>query len=126
MVAKTLAANPVTLVVKSLPESGKPGNFNGAVGQYQIESSLDKSETQAGDPVTFRVRISGQGNINTLQTPALPKSEDFKIYDSSTSTNISKERLVVEGQKVTETVFVSRKAGSFTIPALTFSYFDPK
>ena len=126
VVSKTLSTDSVKIVVKALPETGKPASFSGAVGQYSIESSIDKPEVEAGNPVTFRVRISGQGNINTLQPPALPKSNDFKIYDSSSSTNISKERLIVEGEKVTETVIVPKKAGTFTIPALSFSYFDPK
>lgn len=124
IVSKTLATDPVKVVVKALPEEGKPSGFSGAVGKYDIESSLDKTEVEAGNPITLRVRISGRGNINTLQAPTLPTFNDFKIYDSSSFTNVSKERLVVEGEKVTETVIVPKKAGVFTIPALSFFYFD--
>ncbi len=122
---KSIPAQPIQLTVKALPELDKPSDFSGAVGQYRIESSIDKKEVEAGTPVTLRVRISGQGNINILQTPAVPKLEDFKIYDSSSSVNISKERLVVEGEKITETVLVPKKAATVIIPALGFSYFDP-
>lgn len=126
VVSKLMPADPVKVVVKALPTENRPVSFNGAVGQYEISSSLDKSEVEAGNPVTFRVRISGKGNINTLQSPSLPKSSDFKIYDSSSSSNISKERLVVEGEKVTETVIVPRKPGTYTIPSVAFTFFDPK
>ena len=121
---KAIPTQPVSLIVKALPEAGKPSNFNGAVGDYQIESSVDKTEAEEGTPVTYRVRIFGRGNINTVETPALPKMEDFKIYDSSSSAHISKDHLVVEGDKVTETVLVPKKAGAYTIPSLEFSYFD--
>ena len=116
----------MSVTVKALPDQGKPANFSGAVGDYLIESSMDKKEAEAGTPVTYRVRVAGEGNINTVETPALPKMEDFKAYDSSSSVHIQKDRLVVEGEKVTETVLVPKKAGTYTIPALNFSYFDPR
>ncbi len=126
VISKALAADPVRIVVKVLPEVAKPLDFSGAVGQYQLESSLDKTNVEVGDPVTLRVRVYGQGNINTVQDLKLPKMDDFKVYDSSSSTNISKERLVVEGERITETVMVPRKPGTYEIPSMTFSYFDPK
>ncbi|MGH7197182.1 MAG: BatD family protein [Candidatus Omnitrophota bacterium] len=124
--SKKIPTDPILLTVRALPEKGKPAGFSGAVGDYKLESSIDKSQVEVGTPVTYRLRISGQGNINTLQMPAFPPIVDFKIYDSSSSANISKNRLIVEGEKVTETVLVPRKAGTYTIPALAFSTFDPK
>ena len=122
--SKTLPTQPVSLVAKALPEAGKPANFSGAVGNYRIESSVDKTEAEEGTPITYRVRISGDGNINTVETPSLPKMDHFKVYDSSSSVHISKEHLVIEGEKITETVLVAKKAGAYTIPPLEFSYFD--
>ena len=124
--SKSLSTEPVTVTVKALPETGRPESFSGAVGEYAIESSIDKRQVEAGDPVTFRVRVSGRGNINTVQTPPPAAMEDFRIYDSASSANVRKERLVVEGEKTTETVLVPRKPGTYTIPPLEFSFFDPK
>lgn len=126
VVPKVLRADSVKIIAKALPETGKPAGFTGAVGRYEIESSIDKNRVEAGDPVTFRVRIKGQGNINTVQTPKLPKMDDFKVYDSSSSANILKERLLVEGEKVTETVIVPRKPGTYEIPPISFTYFAPE
>jgi hypothetical protein len=122
---RSIPTEPLKLVVKALPEAGKPAGFNGAVGSYRIESSVDKKEVEAGNPVTYRVRVTGEGNLNTLQPPSLPPLPDFKIYDSSSSANISKNRLIVEGEKVAETVLVPKKAGTYTIPDISFVYFDP-
>ncbi len=126
VVPKTLRADTVKITAKALPESGRPKSFSGAVGQYDMEMNVDKTEVEVGDPVTLKVRVWGQGNINTLQTPPLPKMDDFKVYDSSSSTDLSKERLIVEGEKITETVIVPKKPGTYQIPALRFSYFDTK
>lgn len=126
VVPKLVPTEKVTLTVKALPDKGKPDNFTGAVGRYEIDSSIDKSQVEEGTPVTYKIRIFGQGNINTVDVPVLPKTENFKIYDSSSSVNIPKTRLVVEGEKVVETVIVPKNAGTFTVPALQFSFFDPQ
>lgn len=126
IVSRDLQTDPVVVTVKALPESGRPAEFTGAVGQFEIESSLDKNRTEQGTPVTYRVRVRGRGNINTIQIPELRVSSDLKVYDASTSVNISKDRLIVEGEKVVDTVIVPRKSGTFTIPELAFAYFDPQ
>ncbi len=124
-VERMLEADPVKLTVKALPEKGKPEEFNGAVGQYEIESSLDKHRGEQGSPVTYRIRVRGMGNINTIEVPTLRVSSDLKVYDSSTSVNISKDRLLVEGEKIVDTVIVPRRGGTFKIPALKFAFFNP-
>ena len=126
VVERKINADKVVLTVKALPEAGKPADFRGAVGNYRIESSLDKHEVEAGTPVTYRIRLSGEGNIGTLEAPKLEKLDSFKVYDSSTSTNISKNRLLVEGEKTVETVIVPKKEGTYTVPPLGFSYFEPR
>lgn len=126
IVPKTILTQPVHLTVKALPAEGRPANFTGAVGRFQIQSNLEKSEVEQGIPISYRIRIRGIGNINTIQPPSLTDMPDFKIYDSSSSVNISKNRLMVEGEKITETVLVPKKSGVFTIPSLSFSYFDPE
>ncbi len=124
IVAKKIVLDPIPVTVKMLPSEGKPASFGGAVGNYLMEGTVDKNAVEAGDPVTFRLRVWGRGNINTLPMPSLPKLDDFKVYDSSSSTNVSKDRLVVEGEKITETVMVPKKPGKYTIPPVEFSYFD--
>lgn len=126
VVERKLNTEKVVLTAQALPEAGRPASFKGAVGRYRIESSLDKREAEAGTPVTFRVRLMGEGNIGTVELPKFDKLEGFKVYDSSTSTNISKNRLIVEGEKIVETVIVPNKAGEATIPALKFSFYDPQ
>ncbi len=99
VVPKVLPTDAVRITAKALPVTGKPADFTGAVGRYEIESSLDKDHVEAGDPVTLRVRIQGQGNINTVQTPKLPKMDDFKVYDSSPSTTSLSFEIFVEEEE---------------------------
>lgn len=126
VVNKEIIIDPIKITVKALPELDKPAGFGGAVGSYLMEGGIDKNEVQAGDPVTYRIRVWGQGNFSTLEMPKVPALADFKIYDASSSVNISKDKLIVEGEKVSETVMVPKKAGKYTIPPVTFAYYDLK
>lgn len=126
VVPKLLATDPIVITARPLPDTGKPADFRGAVGRYTIEASVDRTEVEEGEPITVKLRLAGEGDLNTAELPKLPEMDYFKSYDSSSSTNTRKERLVVEGEKIQETVLVPKKSGVFTIPSVSFSYFDPR
>ena len=50
-----LDTKPVTIHVKPLPDAGKPTDFNGAVGKYSIQASLDSKEVDTGDAANLSV-----------------------------------------------------------------------
>jgi len=123
---RVLKTEPIQINVKPFPERNKPDDFNGAVGKYTLSASLDSDNVEEGEAVTYRLKFAGEGNLNTVVLPMLPAMDYFKSYDSSSSLNLKKDRLVVEGEKILDTVLVPRKEGKYTIPSLSFSYFDPK
>ncbi len=49
-----VASQPLTLDVQPLP-AGAPASFQGAVGQFSMQSEVDKAEVKVGDAVTQRV-----------------------------------------------------------------------
>lgn len=122
---RILETESITFKIKPLPEAGKPADFTGAVGRFKINASIDQNSVEEGHPVTLRVELKGEGNLMMLQLPKAPKIDGFKSYDSSSNLNLVKDKMVVEGTKTLETVFVPRRAGNFTIPSMSFSYFDP-
>ena len=122
---RILETEPINFKIKPLPTEGKPENFSGAVGHFKIEASLDQSQVEEGHPVTLKLRVTGEGNLHTLEMPKAPKMDGFKSYDSSSGLDVKKDRMVVEGEKTLETVLVPRRAGSYTFPAMPFTYFDP-
>ncbi len=108
----------VRINVRDLPEAGKPANFNGAVGSYQLKTDLSSRETSTGEPLTYRIQISGQGNLKLIGDPKLNLPPGFEAYDPKThigSTGKSYEYLIIPG-----------KPGEFTLDPYSFSYFDPK
>lgn len=116
---------PIHLSVKPLPETGKPASYQGAVGQFRLSASLDKQEVKQNEPVTLKLVIEGEGNVETLNKPEIPDLPDFKVYESDTSTDLFKSGSVIGGRKSFEIVFIPRRAGDLTIPSFEFSFFNP-
>ena len=123
-VKKELSSQALTLEVKNLPENGKPASFAGAVGNYSFKTDIDKTELRTNEAVTITLTVSGTGNVELLQMPEPVFPPDFEVYDPkiSTSSNVGSQGLT--GTKKAEYLAIPRRAGSFTIPAVEFSYYN--
>ena len=122
---KTISSKPITIQVKPLPAENKPGDFSGTVGNFTISAIPDKRAVDVNQPVTVTYKISGTGNIKTVAEPDIDEMDDFRIYRSSSSEKISKVNDIIGGTKIFEEVFIPRRAGKLTIPAVSLNFFDP-
>lgn len=122
-VSKTLKAPAVRINVSPLPD-GKPKGFSGGVGTFRISSSVSTNELQTNEAVTIKMDISGKGNMKMLKTPAVDWPEGFEVYDPKVTNNFKTSRTDVSGTKSIEYLAIPRASGEYTIPAITFSYFD--
>jgi hypothetical protein len=118
-------SNPISLKVKPLPTEGKPSDFTGTVGKFEISASADKTEVELNQPVTVTVKISGVGNIKSVGEPVIAESNDFRVYRAASNENVAKTDEKIGGTKIYEEVFVPKRPGMLEIPALSFNYFDP-
>ena len=119
------ASKPVTLEVKPLPSEGRPRNFSGAVGQYELGLEINKETVAAGDPLTVEVVVQGKGNLKTVEVPELPTPENFRAYDPKTEEKLSASPQGFGGEKRWEFVLVPSSPGRYQVGPLSFSYFDP-
>lgn len=117
----------VGLDVKPLPAQDRPAEFNNAVGSFTLAGELNKSDVATGDAVSLRVRLAGRGNLKEIPDIPLPALPDLTIYSSKREDNVHPvEGDQIGGEKVWEYVIVPKAPGDHTIPALSFSYFDPE
>lgn len=122
----SLASKPVSITVKPLPEAGKPAGFNGAVGKFIISSELEKAVVvPAGDPVTIKVQIKGEGNFTVINAPALLLPASFEGYEPVVKETVNKALYPLTGTKTFTYTFTPRDTGTYNIPGTVFSYFDP-
>jgi len=114
----SLKAVDVPIVALSLPEEGKPDTFAGALGNYDFSVHTDISEVKVGDPITLKMKISGEGNLKTVTAPVLNFGDDFKTYEPE---------ITQEGRtKILEQVIIPTNPNIDEIPEIDFSFFDAK
>ena len=116
---KTLKTNALKLTVQPLPEVGKPAQFSGAVGEYQISAYVDRSAIEAGRALTLSVHISGRGSMQTVTAPKLPAIQGVVVNGPN----------LVEGATPTTRTYayalIPAQSGTLRIPAIAYIYFDP-
>lgn len=118
-----LLSEEITLKVLDFPLEGRPANFKGAIGRFNMEVTITPDQVKLGEPVTIRTRITGKGNFNTVTAPELEKNSQFKYYDPQTVSTKSGESGI--GEKVFEQVVIP-KSKVKALPVISFSYFDPE
>jgi hypothetical protein len=111
--------------VLPLPERGKPNGFSGAVGQFDLDVTLDRQQVKANEALSMTARFSGTGNIKLLPAPNFVVPPDFEAYEPKESSKLNKSGQRIVGSKTFEYVLIPRVAGTSELPAVTFSYFDP-
>ena len=124
-VKKELTSNSFVLEVKSLPEANKPASFAGAVGNYNFKSDIDMTELKTNEAFTLTYTVSGTGSIELLQMPEPVFPPDFEVYDPKITTSTDVTANGLSGTKKAEYLVIPRRAGSFTVPAVEFSFFNP-
>ncbi len=118
----------VTLKVLPLPAEGKPANFSGAVGEFQMTATATPTDLTVGDPISVELAVTGAGNFDALTTPSLVSSGGWKMYPA--------KRYNIEGQlDQNQTPTLERKVGYSqvmvpeavhpTVPPFELNYFSP-
>jgi hypothetical protein len=111
----TVTSRAIKLNVLPLPDEGKPADFSGAVGVYDLTVEAAPLKVKAGDPITLRMTLTGPGNMKTVRMPVF-QSPDFKLYDPQ----IKDEA----GRKTLEQVIIPTDVKITSVPPVRFSYFD--
>ena len=123
-----VASSPTTpLDVKPLPDQGKPANFGGAVGNFEISAQLDKqNDVAADDIVKLSVKIEGQGDAASLPDPDLNVPDGLKLLEPPRSTTARRvENNMLVSSKTFDFLLRANKPGHVEIPAVSYTVFNP-
>ncbi|MCK9554761.1 BatD family protein [bacterium] len=110
--------------IKPLPKKGKPDDFTGQIGEYTVQASLSKNTAAAGEPLTFKFSVAGNGNIAGIKAP-VSELEGFNIAGIETEISNLSASDTLERQKVFSYIVIPQKPGEFVIPGVKLNYFEP-
>lgn len=119
---REVRSNPVAINIVAVPHNAI---YDQAVGQFQVNTSYFPQTLRANEAVTVKVTISGQGNLKLTTAPRFRLPNDIEAYAPKSQLKETVSETGITSEKVFELTWVPRSAGQFTIPAATWTYFNP-
>ena len=125
VVPRTYATSPIEITVKPLPEEGKPADFSGAVGSFNVRYETKQNDWKTNEATTLKIILEGQGNLKIAKLPKLSLSNDIELYDPVEHSDQSYNGGKLHSVRTIEYNLIPRKVGVVKIPSLSISYFNP-
>ena len=124
--AVTVESEALVLNVAALPEAGRPDDFTGLVGRFDLVAELSPRTVAVGESATLTVRIIGVGDPRRIPDPPLPALEGLRLYADRPDWEESTIDGLPAGTRTRCYALVPQVAGTVTIPSLSLNYFDPQ
>lgn len=134
------ASAPFHLEILDLPTEGLPPGFSAGdvrnfrnVGQFVLKTKIlddrgtDASRVATGQRFILRAEVSGQGNLQALEPPALSVDPAFEVSPLSTSAEdqVLKSPAGMSGTRVFQWLISARLPGNHTTPGLKLPFWNP-
>ena len=118
-----IQSNALNIDVKELP-TPLPVDFKNAIGSFTIACSLNKSSTKTDEPLSYKVVVSGKGNMKNLSTPTLNLPDYFEIYDPTLTENITLINDELTGDLTYTYLITPHEPGNYKLSPATFVFFN--
>jgi hypothetical protein len=123
-VRREFASTKKIISPKGLPLEGKPANFTGAVGDFNFNISLSKGILKANETSKLAVKISGKGNLNLFELPAIKTPAELEMYQPERKEGVQINANGISGNITDTYTVVPLFKGKYKIPSVSFSYFN--
>ena len=124
-IEEEISSKNINVTVKDLPE-GAPENFSGAVGKFELKSSVDKSSIEANQALNYKLTLSGNGNIHLIDEVEVKFPSNFETYDPQKNDKTFSTKNGIAGKVEFEHLLIPRYKGEYEIKGVDFCYFNPK
>ncbi|MDF7808752.1 BatD family protein [Pontiellaceae bacterium B12219] len=115
-----LDCNKLQVNVQPVPMAGRPDSFTGGVGIFDFDVSIGPNKVKAGEPITIKMRIAGNGNLTQITPPKIQENHAFKLYDARTVATDKPNEILFEQ------VLIPKSDSVTNVPPISFSYFNTK
>jgi hypothetical protein len=113
------------IIVKDLPQLGKPDSFSGAVGNFEFDVILNKNSLRATESFQAELKVKGNGNLKLFDLPDILVPNSMELFEPEREELISTNLSGMSGSVSKFFTVIPRFQGNFPIEEVEFSYFDP-
>ncbi|MDA9818570.1 BatD family protein [Flavobacteriaceae bacterium] len=113
------------IIVKDLPQQGKPNSFSGAVGNFEFDVILNKNSLRATESFQAELKVKGNGNLKLFDLPDILVPNSMELFEPEREELISTNLSGMSGSVSKFFTVIPRFQGNFPIEEVEFSYFDP-
>ena len=114
------------IIVKDLPQQGKPNSFSGAVGKFEFDVILNKNSLRATESFQAELKVKGNGNLKLFDLPNILVPNSMELFEPEREELISTNLSGMSGSVSKFFTVIPRFQGNFPIEEVEFSYFDPE
>lgn len=122
---KIVTAGKRTIKVRPLPLAGRPADFDGAVGQFDLNVRFNKTELKSSESFQATVKVSGRGNLKLFSLPTFNAPSSLEVYEPEHKERLKTNLLGMQGSIEDTYTVVPQYQGNYPIPSVGFSFFDP-
>ena len=122
---KMITAGKRTIDVRPLPLAGRPDDFDGAVGDFDLNVKFNKTALKSSESFQATIKVSGRGNLKLFSLPKLSAPSSLEVYEPEHKENVKTNLLGMLGNIEDTYTVVPQYQGNYPIPSVSFSYFDP-
>jgi tetratricopeptide (TPR) repeat protein len=121
----SVESQPIPVDVQPLPEPA-PEGFTGAVGSFRLESKLVPAQARVGEPLTWSLVLSGEGNwTDGIGLPPRSVPQDIEVIRPRSTRDFA-EGALFEGSVGEDLVLIPTQPGPLALEPVRFVYFDPR
>lgn len=117
-------SDPMRVTVRPLPVDGRPDNFTGLVGVYDIDADASSTSVNVGDPIELRLRIRGDEPMNGVDSGPDLGVQGFADHFRLDSDGWERLPGARAGERLFSTTIRALSPEVTEIPPIRLAYFD--
>ena len=121
----TLRTAPIDVEVLPIPTAGAPTGWDGAVGRYRVDVSLDRAVLAPGETALLTLYVRGAGNVEGLSSPQPTNLRGVVLRPAGERAVVEVRDGVVGGVKVFQWFVTLATPGRVSVGPFLFHFFDP-
>ncbi len=122
-IPRAVISRGAKIQVRPLPGI-RPDDFSGIVGRVKMNAGLNRDSVRVNEAINLKITVSGSGNLKLAAAPGLKLPADIEVYEPKVTDEIKNSLSGTAGQKSFEYLLIPRHYGDYSIPPISYSYFN--